>query len=1094
MCDIYIVTMNCRGLAEGPKRRELFKWLREKKVDIALLQDTHWTPQLSNYITSEWGYRAYFASYKSNARGVAILLNNTFEFEVKDTKSDIYGNYIFIEMELPGIITLIIGSIYGPNSDCPEFYHGIEAILNDFENPNVIMAGDWNFTLNQELDNLHYKNKNNPKASKTMLELMLANGWVDYWRVFYPDRKKYTWSLKSPAKHARLDYFVGSEELTSAILNPNIETRWKSDHAPVSVRFNVNGQQRGRGVWKFNNSLLMYKDFKTVIMQEIGTQKAIYAATPYNPEIVENFPNKDIQLTISYRLFWETLLTVLRGTIITFAAKKKREAMREEKFIADRLKPLEEKELEAKNNRQETIELEQLRNDMEALRKVKLQGTLVRSRARWIEFGEKSSKYFLNLEKRNFVNKSITELKLSKDKSTKDQKEILKLQREFYKSLYSKRTIEQDHEYEPDLSGLPKVRPNEKILLNKELEKTEVDVALKSLKNNKSPGPDGYSAEFFKFFWDQLGDFCFCMIKESLDCCELPGSLTRGIITCLPKQGKTRDELKNWRPISLLNTTYKLISTTLTNRLKRVLPDLIHADQKGFMANRSIMDNTRLMMDIMVEMELQNRSGLILLVDYEKAFDSLSWDCISTTLQNFDFGEKMIKWIETLRSNSKSCVTLNGHLSEYFDLERGCRQGDPISPYLFILCGETLSTAIRNDNKIEGLEIHGKEHKISQYADDTSLYLKDAERCLAMALEALHWFYCISGLKINIKKTKVIRIGKIRETDRRYCRENDLDWVDEFTSLGIVYRASDIRNITRYNIENKLNDIKKLLNVWLMRNISPVGRIQIVKSLALSKLTHLFMSLPSPDAETLKKLEKMFNNFVWRNGRHCVNKDILQAPVIKGGLNMINIPNFDLGLKLTWLRKMIKGHEPWLEIAENLKMDQLLYLGPKEIETIRTQCSNPFWQDVCRAAIKLHNNLEYTKIEEIRKAPLWGNILINCPTCHWLIKGGIREVGDLFDNNGEIFSRNDLQINLNRQIPFVTYHGLITAIPRTWKTALNENPRGTLNMSLSKFQDTILQDKKGCRAIREVFQNLDVETGWVAKWSLSLNTEIDLRD
>ena len=96
------------------------------------------------------------------------------------------------------------------------------------------------------------------------------------------------------------------------------------------------------------------------------------------------------------------------------------------------------------------------------MRKVKLHGTLVRSRARWIEFGEKSSKYFLNLEKRNFVNKSITELKLSKDKSTKDQKEILKLQREFYKSLYSKRTIEQDHEYEPDLSGLPKVRPNEK--------------------------------------------------------------------------------------------------------------------------------------------------------------------------------------------------------------------------------------------------------------------------------------------------------------------------------------------------------------------------------------------------------------------------------------------------------------------------------------------------------------------------------------------------------------------------------------------------------------------------------------------------------
>ena len=340
----------------------------------------------------------------------------------------------------------------------------------------------------------------------------------------------------------------------------------------------------------------------------------------------------------------------------------------------------------------------------------------------------------------------------------------------------------------------------------------------------------------------------------------------------------------------------------------------------------------------------------------------------------------------------------------------------------------------------------------------------------------------------------MIRIGKIRETDRRYCRENDLDWVDEFTSLGIVFRASDIRNITRYNIDSQLNDIKKLLNVWLMRNISPIGRIQKVKSLALSKLTHLFLSLPSPDSETMKTLEKMFNNFVWRNGRHCVNKEILQAPNSKGGLNMIYIPNFDLGLKLTWLRKMIKGHEPWLEIAENLKMDQLLYLGPNEIENIRINCSNPFWKDVCRAAIKLHNELEYTKVEEIRKAPLWGNILINIPINHWLIKGGYREVGDLFDENGELITLNDLQRKLNRQIPFVTYQGLITAIPRTWKTVLNENPRDTLNVNLSKFQSTILQDQKGCRAIRETFQNNVVQTGWVTKWDQITIEEIDLGD
>ena len=152
---------------------------------------------------------------------------------------------------------------------------------------------------------------------------METNDWVDFWRIFHPDKKKFSWSQKNPAKYARLDYFVGTEELTSAILDPKIEPKWKSDHAPVTMRFNVNNQQRGRGVWKFNNSLLMYNDFKKVIIEEVKLHKTIYAATPYNPELVENIPNKDIQLTISYRLFWETLLTVLRGAVITFSSKKK---------------------------------------------------------------------------------------------------------------------------------------------------------------------------------------------------------------------------------------------------------------------------------------------------------------------------------------------------------------------------------------------------------------------------------------------------------------------------------------------------------------------------------------------------------------------------------------------------------------------------------------------------------------------------------------------------------------------------------------------------------------------------------------------------
>ena len=164
------------------------------------------------------------------------------------------------------------------------------------------------------------------------------------------------------------------------------------------------------------------------------------------------------------------------------------------------------------------------------------------------------------------------------------------------------------------------------------------------------------------------------------------------------------------------------------------------------------------MHDIIFECEHRGVDGLILLVDFEKAFDSLSWRFIHQSLRKFNFRENFIKWISLFQQGSNSRIILNGHLSDSFTLHRGCRQGDPISPYLFILCSEFLTLAIKNDENIEGIQVLTKDHKSSQYADDTSVYLKASERNLRNCLNTLEWFYYISGLKKYINKTKVIRI------------------------------------------------------------------------------------------------------------------------------------------------------------------------------------------------------------------------------------------------------------------------------------------------------------------------------------------------
>ena len=173
------------------------------------------------------------------------------------------------------------------------------------------------------------------------------------------------------------------------------------------------------------------------------------------------------------------------------------------------------------------------------------------------------------------------------------------------------------------------------------------------------------------------------------------------------------------------------------------------------------------------------------------------------------------------QTKSNSRIILNGHLSEPFPLERECRQGDPISPYIFILCSEYLTLAFKNDKNVKGIRLGEKEQKLCQYTDDTSIFLEASEKNLRNSLKILNWFHFKSGLQVNITKTKVIRIRNIRETNRRFCRENNLDWVYEFTALGKDYNMKSLENITEQNIFPKIEKMERTLKSWGFRNITP---------------------------------------------------------------------------------------------------------------------------------------------------------------------------------------------------------------------------------------------------------------------------------
>ena len=193
----------------------------------------------------------------------------------------------------------------------------------------------------------------------------------------------------------------------------------------------------------------------------------------------------------------------------------------------------------------------------------------------------------------------------------------------------------------------------------------------------------------------------------------------------VPLEGKLRNTLKNWRPLTLLNSIYKFYSSMVANRLKLTLPSVINEDQTGFISGRFIGENTRMIYDTIHYCEEENKKGLLIILDFSKAFDTIEWPFIEDVFKIFKFGEDFIDMIKLFQQNSTSRVEQNGHLSDSIVLARGCRQGDPLSPYVFVLCAEILSHVIRETDGIKGIRVYDTESKASQYADDTTLMVEE---------------------------------------------------------------------------------------------------------------------------------------------------------------------------------------------------------------------------------------------------------------------------------------------------------------------------------------------------------------------------------
>ena len=301
-------------------------------------------------------------------------------------------------------------------------------------------------------------------------------------------------------------------------------------------------------------------------------------------------------------------------------------------------------------------EFDDLKTELQTIYIKKGNAAIFRSKCRWVEKGERPTKYFFNLERRNYNKKTISELRMEDETIIKNETQVLDAIENYFNDLYTSVSSATQAEYDSFIQelSLPKLSDEERQELEGPLTYDECKQVLETFQNDKSPGEDGFTVEFYNFFFELLGHNLVESFNEAYETNELSISQRRGIITLIPKEDGSLLDLSNWRPITLLNVNCKIATKAIAKRIEASLPKLVNSDQTGFIKGRYIGENIRLIIDTMEYTEKYNIPGILVSLDFRKAFDSIEWPFIMRTLDVFNFGTSIQKWVSTVFTNIES--------------------------------------------------------------------------------------------------------------------------------------------------------------------------------------------------------------------------------------------------------------------------------------------------------------------------------------------------------------------------------------------------------------------------------------------------------
>ena len=515
------MTLNVQGMNEKIKHTKIFKYLREHKIDIGFLQETHASKSKHKIYKNEWNGKILFNDGSSNSKGVAIVFHKDLDIDIVHIGKDSEGRVLDVSCKLNGISMHLI-NVYTPNEDKTEFFthilEGLELSSEDYK----VLGGDLNVWLNPEKDKKG-GHTSKYKASSCLINSFLEEyDWMDAWRVFHPDKFEFTWYRRKPLIMTRLDYFLTPLGTLQFVNNCEIEPNIFSDHNAVILTLETNSKLRGPGYWKLNLRHLQDKEFALEINKTVDFVDFRYGKL--NPL------NK-----------WKMLKHDIRETSMSFSCRKALERKQKIEIWKRRLKTAKKKlamlnldsphiikQIEKLNDK-----IDKLKRCLEKETNLEIQRAILCTKARWVAESQKNPAYFFGLEKSRAHSGSMQRTLKEDGTITSNTKEILKVQAQFYEKLFT------SDEY---VSGEIPVQPErklsdlQKVMLDQDISLEEVQATIKCMALKKSPGFDGIPVDLLIFIWDRIKGFFMEMLTYTLSNNLLHASARNGIISLIPKK------------------------------------------------------------------------------------------------------------------------------------------------------------------------------------------------------------------------------------------------------------------------------------------------------------------------------------------------------------------------------------------------------------------------------------------------------------------------------------------------------------------------------------------------------------------------------